>query len=221
MVNYSRGVNMANFGDRLRELRKASGLTQRQLASITKLGESSISMYESEKREPDFEVLELLADFFNVDTNYILGRTESTTFIPSTIRLGTINRRVPVYGRIAAGVPFEALEDIIGEIEVPSEFATREDLFGLLVVGDSMSKIIPDGYFALLQKTDTLENGAIGAIRVNGHDATLKKFFTLTDYVVLEPLSYNPDHKPMIIGKEGPDIHVIGKLLWSCAAKGW
>lgn len=211
---------MANFGERLRELRKATGLTQKALSGMLDLGESTISMYEMEKREPDFETLEMLADFFNVDINYMLGHTESTTLLPSSKTI-EFNRKIPVYGRIPAGKPFEALEDVLDPIEIPSRYAHREGLFGLLVVGDSMNKVIPDGYVALIQKTDHLENGEIGAIRVNGHDATLKKFYRLTDNVVLEPLSYNTEHKPLVIGSDGPEIQVIGKVLWSCAANGW
>ena len=211
---------MATFGERLRELRKASGMMQKELAAAVGMGESTISMYEKENREPDFETLEMFADYFNVDINYILGRTETTTYIPST-RPRFIVRKVPVYGRIPAGTPFEAIQEPYGEVDVPSQFQNKEDLFGLLVVGDSMNRVIPDGYIALLQKTDVLQNGEIGAVMINGYDATLKKFFKLTDYVVLEPLSYNPDHKPTMIGSDGPEIRVIGKLLWACTAKGW
>ena len=210
---------MATFGERLRELRKATGMKQKEFAAAVGMAESTISMYEMERREPDFETLEMFADYFNVDINYLLGRTDTTTYIPSSQPRYLI-RKVPVYGRIPAGTPFEAIQDHYGEIDVPSQFHGKEDLFGLLVVGDSMNRVIPDGYIALQKKTDTLQNGEIGAVMINGYDATLKKFFRLTDYVVLEPLSYNPDHKPTMIGSDGPEIRVIGKLLWACTAKG-
>jgi len=206
---------MATFGERLRELRKASGMKQKELAAAVQMGESTISMYEKENREPDFETLEMFSDYFNVDLNYMLGRTDTSTFIPNT-RSRFIVRKVPVYGRIPAGVPFEAIHDQIGEVEVPSRYTDLEDLFGLVVVGDSMDKVIPDGYIALLQKTDVLENGEIGAVLINGFDATLKKFFRLTDFIVLEPLSHNPQHQPTMIGRDGPEIKVLGKLLWAC-----
>jgi len=109
----------------------------------------------------------------------------------------------------------------LGEIDVPGWLAKKDNLFGLIVTGDSMSRVVPDGYIAVLQKTDTLENGEIGAILVNGYDATLKKFFKLTDYIVLEPLSYNAEHKPLMIGKNEPEVKVLGKLVWACAAQGW
>ena len=67
-----------DFKDILKTLRKNKGLTQIELAKLTGLTRSAIGMYELGKREPSFEVLETLADFFNVDMNTLLGRKEFT-----------------------------------------------------------------------------------------------------------------------------------------------
>ena len=64
---------MSNFAARFRSLRIRDGLTQDELAQKLKISKSAISMYENGNREPDFETLELIADFFNVDMNYLLG----------------------------------------------------------------------------------------------------------------------------------------------------
>lgn len=64
------------FGNVLRALRTRSGLTQRQLATVLGVSESTIGMYERCQREPDFEMLESIADYFNVDTDYLTGRSE-------------------------------------------------------------------------------------------------------------------------------------------------
>lgn len=66
-----------NFGVRLRELRKERGLTQAELAKLLSIGESTISFYESGKRQPDYETLIRLADFFNVSVDYLIGRTDN------------------------------------------------------------------------------------------------------------------------------------------------
>lgn len=65
---------MGNFGEVFRDLRKRSGLTQSDLATKLSLSRSSVGMYETGEREPDFETLETIADFFNVDMNYLLGK---------------------------------------------------------------------------------------------------------------------------------------------------
>ncbi|WP_035099071.1 helix-turn-helix domain-containing protein [Anoxybacteroides tepidamans] len=64
------------FGKRLRFLRKKMNMTQKDLADKFSLGESTIGMYERDEREPSFEFVKQLADFFNVTTDYLLGRTD-------------------------------------------------------------------------------------------------------------------------------------------------
>lgn len=69
---------MTAFKDRLKELRTAKGLSQRALADQIHISSSSIGMYESGQRQPDFETLEKIADLFNVDVDYLLGRKDTT-----------------------------------------------------------------------------------------------------------------------------------------------
>ena len=70
------------FNSRLKALRLARDFTQGELAKRTGLSQSAIAMYENGKREPKIETLELLADFFNVDMNYITGNSDKTTYVP-------------------------------------------------------------------------------------------------------------------------------------------
>lgn len=78
---------MGEFKEVLKQLRKAKNLTQKELADEIGTTRSRISMYELGEREPDFESLEMLADFFNVDTDYLLGRSSKTTVLPETYYL--------------------------------------------------------------------------------------------------------------------------------------
>ena len=73
---------MGDFQNVFKKLRMSLGYTQAELADILGISRSRIGMYETGAREPDFETLEIIADFFNVDTDYLLGRTNKTTFIP-------------------------------------------------------------------------------------------------------------------------------------------
>lgn len=70
---------MGNFKERLKTLRQSRDLTQSSLADALNISRSAVGMYENGSREPDFETLELIADFFNVDIDYLLGRTTKTT----------------------------------------------------------------------------------------------------------------------------------------------
>lgn len=64
------------FGNRLKTLREERGLSQVELAKILNIANSTLSLYESGSREPNFEILKKIANYFNVSTDYILGRNE-------------------------------------------------------------------------------------------------------------------------------------------------
>lgn len=66
---------MVMLGNRINELRKSKGITLKELGEILNLGESTISMYENNKRSPDYDTLNTIANYFNVSTDYLLGRT--------------------------------------------------------------------------------------------------------------------------------------------------
>lgn len=76
---------MGNFQNIFKRLRSSSGLTQAEMAEKLRISRSTIGMYETGAREPDFETLEKIADFFNVDIDYLLGRTDKTTLLPESV----------------------------------------------------------------------------------------------------------------------------------------
>lgn len=72
---------MGEFKNVFKSLRLKSGLTQQQMADALKLSRSTIGMYENGEREPNFEILELIADYFNVDMNYLIGKKDFSQVI--------------------------------------------------------------------------------------------------------------------------------------------
>ncbi len=76
---------MGNFKNVFKSLRTAGGYTQQEIADKLNISRSTIGMYETGAREPDYNTLELIADFFNVDIDYLLGRTDKTTSLPESI----------------------------------------------------------------------------------------------------------------------------------------
>lgn len=75
---------MGKFGIRLKQLRLASKITQEELSKKIGVSRSAIGMYEKGEREPDFDILERIADYFDVDTDYLTGRSDKTTLIPQS-----------------------------------------------------------------------------------------------------------------------------------------
>lgn len=124
--------------------------------------------------------------------------------------------KIPVIGKIAAGTPIEAVQDIVDRIIPPYKTNNTDELFGLVVNGDSMNKIVPNGHYAVLKKQPDVENGEIAAVIVNGHYATLKKVYKFTDLMVLEPCSYDASFKDQQYSRDNcEDIKIIGKFLYS------
>ena len=95
---------------------------------------------------------------------------------------------MPLYGRIAAGVPIEALRDPNDYMTVPLSMLGSGDHFALEVAGDSMIEAgILDGDTAIIQRSETAENGAIVVALVDDQEATLKRLRRRGDSVALEP----------------------------------
>lgn len=80
---------MGEFSKVFKHLRQAKGLSQVEIAKRLGLSRSAISMWELGTREPDFDTLELIADYFNVDIDYLLGRTDKTTIVPESYYLNS------------------------------------------------------------------------------------------------------------------------------------
>ena len=78
---------MGDFARILKELRRERNLSQQELAARLKISKSAVSMYEQQKREPDFDILGRIADYFQVDMDHLLGRSDtfSDSVHPTTI----------------------------------------------------------------------------------------------------------------------------------------
>lgn len=199
---------MSAFARTLAYLRKGKGLTQQELSKILGLSSSSVSMYERGEREPSFETLEALADFFNVDMNYLM------TGLPSNaIPYSPANQVAPILGRIPAGYPIFSATEIEGY--APIDYADTENYFWLRVSGDSMVNAdILNGDLVLIRRQPCADDGQIVAARVNGDEATLKRFRRVGDTVMLMP--ENPNYSPIPVPASSfrtGDASIIGVVV--------
>lgn len=173
---------MSELSDNLKTLRKKHGLTQADLAAALDMSKSVISMYESGQRLPSFEVLEALADYYNVSLSALRGETAATSL------------RIPVLGTIPAGIPIEAIEDIIDWEEIPASMQKGgREYFALLVRGDSMYPRYEEGDILIVRKQDTCESGDDCIVMVNGNDATFKRVRLGENTLTLQPI--NPQYE--------------------------
>ncbi|MBM4340514.1 MAG: transcriptional repressor LexA [Deltaproteobacteria bacterium] len=119
-------------------------------------------------------------------------------------------REIPVLGRVAAGKPTLAVENVEGSIPLPAEWAKGKETFLLKVKGDSMSPyILPDDY-VIVRSQPSAENGDV-VVTLMGEEATVKRFFKRKGKIELKP---DNEHLEAIRIEEGAgEIQIIGKVI--------
>lgn len=188
-----------DFAKRLKELRASRGLTQDDLARELNLVKSSISMYENGKRKPSFEVLEAIADYFNVNMDTLYS--SAPVFVPSL-------KRVPMLGYAAAGQPLENLD---GQdtfyVETDSRYAVD---FCITVRGDSMINAgINDGDIVFVKAQPEVPNGKIACVEIDNERVCIKRFYKTDTGVML--VSENPKYAPLQFSESScTDFRVLG-----------
>ena len=212
---------MANFGSILKDLRTSRGITQGELATMLEVSRSTVGMYETGGREPDFETMEAIADIFNVDMDYLMGRSQverkhpispPRKEIPPGFQPLPEMAQVPLIGSIACGTPITAEQNIKSYIGVPA--AWRAD-FALECHGDSMAPTICDGDVVCIRSQPEVEQGQIAAVRI-GEEATLKHCYYQN--VVVQLIADNPAVCPPMVytGPDLEDIEVEGLAVGFC-----
>ena len=165
-------------------------------------------MYETNKREPNFELLKEFANFFNVSTDYLLEQIKKDDLANFDII------QIPLLGKIQAGVPTEMFLDIIDYIDIPADMARgNKELFALKTKGKSMEPNFIEGDILIFEKTEDCENGQFCAVAVNGDDATFKKVTKTDAGIMLQPL--NPDFETKFYTNEqiaSLPVQIIGVL---------
>lgn len=190
----------------LNELRKKRGILQKEIAKELKISQQAYANYENGKRQPDIEMLSKIADYFGVSVDYLLGRTET---MPKTKGV-----KIPVLGNVAAGIPIDAIEEIIDYEEIPEEMARNGEFFGLRINGDSMSPRIEIGDVVIVRKQSTVDNGDIAIVLINGDVASCKKIKFNDNGIFL--ISSNPAYEPIFFTKEEcqtKPVQILGKVV--------
>lgn len=205
-------------GARLKQARELRNITLEEAGNKIGVHKSTILRWENGETEKfKIPMLETLASLYNVNPAWLMGydvpmerqKEESNVFpVPD------IPKKVPVVGKISAGMPILAVENIEGyEFAPSSQIKEGYTYFYLRVQGDSMNLKFNEGDIVLVQKQNFLENDEIGVILVNGDDATVKKYKSENGLVILEPMSTNPENTVQIYNPKNIDIKIIGKVI--------
>ena len=199
------------LGQRLKALRAARQISQKDLAAQLFVSPQAVGKWEREEATPNPETVRKLSELFDVSADYLLGREMSRSVSPASHAL-----RVPVLGVIQAGVPMDAIEDILDWEEVPASWGSGgRQYFGLRVKGDSMYPKYLEGDTVILRKDSACDTGDDCAVLVNGDAATLKQVLLREDGAVeLRPV--NPTYPPRTYSPaeiESLPVQVIGVVV--------
>ncbi len=188
---------------RIKEYRRARGMTAKQLAECVGVAESTMSLYENGKREPDFETLLRIVAALDASVDALLGVKNAQTGV-----------KIPVYGAVAAGVPIAAITDIEDYEEITEGMAATGEYAALRIRGDSMEPRMAEGDVVIVRVQDSVESGDIAIVLVDGEDATCKRVMRTDEGLVLT--STNPKYAPMFYSNRelaAGRVRIFGKVV--------
>ncbi len=199
-------------GERIRTLRDKLGLSQVEFATQMNVSKQTLYKYENNiiTNIPS-DKIEAAAKIGNVSPAYLMGWDNNIAPIPSTRKRGV---SINVLGRVAAGIPIEAVEDIIDTEEIPEDMAATGTFFGLQIHGDSMEPRMREGDLVIVRQQDDAETGDIVIATVNGNEATCKRLKKYADGIML--LSTNPTYEPMLFNNQEiveKPVRILGKVV--------
>lgn len=205
------------LNERIKQIRIRHGYSMSEFAKLIGCSKSAIGMYETGQRKPKYEILESIADTFNVDMNYLLGKSDTERLENFTLPSQFSNifpiekKKISLLGDIACGKPIYADEDhesyVLAGTNVNADFCLRAK-------GDSMiGARILDGDVVFIQKADIVNNGEIAAVIIED-EATLKRVYYYPESQKLVLNAENPKYEPLVyVDSELEQIHILGKAV--------
>ena len=199
-----------SLGQNIRMYRERLGLSQEDLAK--RLGykdRSTIAKIESNVNDITQSKIIAIAEALSTTPAALMGWEGTVTSLPDNVMPMPEMRKIPLIGSIACGAPILADEHIEEYISIPKHIAAD---FALTCKGDSMINArIFDGDIVYIRQQDTVENGEIAAVLIDG-EATLKRVQLYEDHISLEP--ENPQYRPLVYwGEEMNTIRILGKAV--------
>lgn len=199
-----------DMGKKIKNLRIYHGLTLEQVANQVGVGKSTVRKWETGMiANMRRDKIASLAKALHTTPAYLMGWDDDSQTHNSKHGV-----QIPVLGQVAAGIPIDAIEDIIDYDEIPAEWTKTGEYFGLKIKGDSMSPRILNGDVVIVRKQSSCDNGDIAVILVNGENATVKKVQISNSGIMLIPL--NPTYEPKFFDQQAVldlPVTIIGKVV--------
>lgn len=212
---------MNSIGRKIKERRELLKMTQEELGKICGTTKQSIFKYETGiVTNIPMDRLCKIADALNVTPAWLMGWTEddgprsSGQPVPLSQSVPEAGVRIPVFGSVRAGIPLDAITDILDYEEIPQEMARGGEYFGLHVKGDSMLPDIREGDIVIVRQQPDVENGDTAIVLINGDEATVKRVMKSSSALTLIPA--NSQYAPMafsMIDVVTMPVKILGKVV--------
>lgn len=218
----------AELKDRLQEAMDLRGLKQVDLVEKGKFDKGQLSSWLSGKYKPRQKNIDKLATILSVDEAWLMGydvtleapdpekqKKRLTAYYDKLNTNKTSSTKIPVLGYVRAGIPLNAVEEILDWEEIPEKWLeSGDEYFALSIKGDSMEPKFSEGDVAIIRKQDDVESGDIAIILVNGDDATCKKVMKYSGGVRLVP--WNPAYEVLDFSNQEIEelpVKIMGKVV--------
>lgn len=191
-------------------------------AETSGISKAYISLLEKNKHpktgkpiSPSIQCIKQVADAIGMSFDNLFQLLEGNVTVSQDIEATEkIATRIPVLGSVPAGIPIEAIQDIVDYEEIDSKIASKGEYFALRIKGNSMEPRICEGDVVIVKQQDDVESGDVAIVMVNGNDATIKRLIKYDDGIRLLPS--NPSYEPIYYTNkeiEEKPVRVIGKVI--------
>lgn len=199
------------FSENLNHFLSLRDKTQADLAKYIGVSTAAVNTWCKGLKTPRMDKVDKICLFLNINrSDLIEDKSQQTTSVAPARKGVTIN----VLGRVAAGIPIEAVEEIIDTEEITEDMAKTGKYFGLRISGNSMEPIINDGDIVIVRQQNDAESDEIVIALVNGNDGVCKRLIKYADSISL--VSANPTYAPMYFKHdeiESKPVRIIGKVV--------
>lgn len=185
---------MSNLGNKeimaknIKKYMSINNVSQSEVCRLLKIPMPTFSDWVNAKTYPRIDKIELMANYFGISKSDLVEEK-------SVAQSDSKYIKIPVLGYVAAGMPGDAVENIIDWEEIPAEMARCGEYFGLVINGDSMEPRMCKGDVVIVRKQSDIDSGDIAIVIVNGDRGTCKKVVKHENGLSL--ISFNPAYSPM------------------------
>lgn len=192
-----------------------ANLSAQELSNKSGVAKSSISQYVNGSHKPSNISSGKMAAVLNVNALWLMGfDVPMQESIQNSVVSPVKGVQIKVLGRVAAGIPLEAITDIIDTEEISQKLARTGEFFGLQIHGDSMEPRMYEGDVVIVRQQDDAESGDIVIAMINGDDATCKRLTKYAGGIGL--VSLNTKYEPMMFSNQEileKPVKIIGKVV--------